>query len=180
MPNGDAKLIDMTTGHRTKAEKAFRKQGEESLKTKTPMREWPEVKEDPVAHKMFQRIRKLLKAIEHDDAIHEAAINRYCQILAECGNFENEIERLELLREKLEEKECRMEFKDYIRAAIDIEKQINTKDKLLQQKRAMLLNIEKENIMTICSQLRAVPKTPPKKGAPGGIEGYRQRRAGNG
>ena len=40
---------------------------------------------------------------------------------------------------------------------------MNACDKLLQQKRKMLLDIEKENIMTIASALRSVPKKAENK-----------------
>lgn len=39
-------------------------------------------------------------------------------------------------------------------------------DKQVQAKRKMLLEIEKENIMTVASALRSVPKKVEKKGNP--------------
>ena len=40
---------------------------------------------------------------------------------------------------------------------------INNIDKIIQSKRKMLLDIEKENIMTIAAALRSIPKNEEKK-----------------
>ena len=41
---------------------------------------------------------------------------------------------------------------------IDLQKNMVNMDKQVQSKRIMLLNIEKENVMTIASALRSIPK----------------------
>lgn len=146
--------------HRTKAELDQRKQAEAALATGTAMKERSEVKNNPIAHKEFVRINKLLKAIKKNDAIYEGIINRYCIILAECKVFEDKIEQLDMdikeLVEQFEDKEIEymayIEYKDRL-----ISKQLLI-DKQVQTKRKMLFDIEKENIMTIASALRSIPK----------------------
>ena len=78
--------------HRTKAELKQREQGEKALATGTALKERPEVKSNPVAHKEFIRLNKLLKSIEKNDAIYESVINRYCMLQAECFDFEEKRE----------------------------------------------------------------------------------------
>ena len=47
-----------------------------------------------------------------------------------------------------------------------MQKNLSSLDKQVQTKRKMLLDIEKENIMTIASALRSVPKKVEKKDNP--------------
>ncbi len=151
--------------HRTKAELEKRKKGEESLSTGTALKERPEVKDNPLAHKEFLRINKLLKNIEKNDAIYEPVINRYCILQAECFNLEDKREKIYKQAQKLEEKlyafEGEIAFEDLRGAINDIAKIYGTMvalDKQVQGKRKMLLDIEKENIMTIAAALRSIPK----------------------
>lgn len=151
--------------HRTKSELKQRQQGEESLATGVALRERPEVKSNPVAHKEFKRLNELLSTIGKNDAIYEGIINRYCTILSECKGYEDKIQQIDKdivdLTERFEDRE--MEYVEYIEFKDGlISKQISI-DKQIQTKRKMLLDIEKENIMTIAAALRSIPKTPEKK-----------------
>lgn len=157
--------------HRTKKELAAREKGEKALATGVAIRERPEVKNDPIAHKEFLRVNRLLKNIEKNDAIYEAVINRYCLIYAETIEFEDKknklyglIEKLESQFEKsteyLEQEELAKETRKFTRAISDLVASIVDLDKQLQPKRKMLLDIEKENVMTIASALRTIPKKP--------------------
>lgn len=160
--------------HRTKAELDLRKQGEEELLTGVSLKETATTKKNPVAHKEFTRINKLLKSINKNDAIYEAVINRYCILFAECQGAE-------ILRE-----DCynmMVELKEGFNAALeDLAGQERTEqlilfsrefakmqvslvnmDRDLQSKRKMLLDMEKENIMTIASALRSIPKKVTEK-----------------
>lgn len=159
-----SKPLALVKGHRTQAEKEIRKQAEESLLTGRAMAEWKTVKDDAIAHRHFLRISKLFKTIDKNDALHESVINRYCSILAECERFGEEDLRLRLLIDKLDDNQDRMEFVDYVKALMELNKQIQKNASLLQTKRKMLLDIEKENIMTIASQLRSIPKKPTEEG----------------
>lgn len=160
-----SKPIALVKGHRTKAEIETRKKAENSLVTNKKMKEWTETKDDPVAHKHFLKINRLFKAIEKNDALNEPTINRYCLMLSECQKYEEEDKRLKRLMDELEEnwEEKNMEFDQYIKTTLKINKQIQANDRLLMSKRRMLLDIEKESIMTIASQLRSIPKKPEEK-----------------
>lgn len=167
-------LINEGKSHRTKAELKQREEAEKALVTGEKLKERKEVKENPVAHKEFKRISKLLKNIEKNDALYEPIINRYCQLQAECKDFEEKREQvfksmldLESSKEDFEKND---DIKSYYKMILDMQKNMVNIDKQVQSKRIMLLNIEKENIMTIASALRSIPKkvdeesTDPLKG----------------
>ncbi len=150
--------------HRTKAELSQRKKAEAALSTGTALKERPDTKANPVAHKEFRRLDKLLKAIGKNDAIYEAIINRYCMLQAECKDFEEKQESFYRdLQELTEDKERlvdgeEMSLSAYYKEKNRMHQQIIALDRQVQSKRKMLLDIEKENIMTIASALRSIPK----------------------
>lgn len=155
-------LVSEGKSHRTKKELEQRKKAEEALASGVAFKERQEVKDNPVAHKEFIRLKKLLKNIEKNDALYEPVINRYCLLQAEC-------EELVEKREKIYQRLCEMEndrdhfekedkISTYYKLINDMEKNLVNMDKQVQSKRIMLLNIEKENIMTIAAALRSIPK----------------------
>lgn len=157
--------------HRTKKELKLREQGEKALSTGTALKVRSEVKKNKIANKEFKRINELLKKIEKNDAIYEAVINRYCLIYAECIDFEDKKNKLYELVEKLEnqfeeskeyleQEDLAKETRRFAKSISEIMGSIVDLDKQLQPKRKMLLEIEKENIMTIASALRVIPKKP--------------------
>ncbi len=176
MADPTPKPIELVQGHRTKAEIRQRSKEEKALMTGMAFKEWPEVRENKIAHKQFTRLRRLYRSIDKDDAIFETVLNRYCIMLAECADYESEYQRLHAIAEKLEDTESELEFKDYINAVIEVNKQLQANDKLLQNKRKMLLDIEKENVMTLVSAMRSIPKKPVSKEKLSGIAAYRQKR----
>lgn len=150
--------------HRTKAELAQRKNEEQALLTGQKLKESREVKENPMAHKEFRRVIKLLETIQKNDAIYEQSINRYCLMIAECAEINEK--RAEMWKDIkiLEEHQSEFEdVKEYFDLLISLQKNAMALDKQLQSKRSMLLSLEKENAMTIASALRSIPKTPEKK-----------------
>lgn len=175
--------------HRTKQELAQREKAENALASGKEFKERKEVKENPVAHKEFLRLKALLKGIKKNDALYEPIINRYCLIQAEV--LELEQRRLflsKLVREQQKEHEAISVQWDEVIKQIDdargkaeilekrtrelsrcakdilcISSEEDEIDKLIQRKRAMLFNIEKENIMTIASALRTIPKNVTEK-----------------
>lgn len=160
MPGRNTKPIALVQGHRTKAEIAQRKKAEKELLTGVTLKEWKEVKENPVSHKEFLRIKKLLRQINHDDDLYSAMINTHCKLKAEeyefevrKSNFENTIEELETLRANEE-----IGGLDYIKTKASLQGHILACDKAIMNKRKMMLSISKENIMTIQSALRSIPK----------------------
>lgn len=172
-------LTTENKSHRTKAELKMREEGEKALSTEIELKERKEVKQNKVAHKEFKRIEKLLKNIGKNDAIYEAVINRYCLLQAECTNLEKERAELYVLIYELKEEQKSIteqlvedygdvsEICDYrLEYAKQIAKMMSTMstiDKQIDSKRKMLLDIEKENVMTIASALRCVPKKEDKE-----------------
>ena len=152
--------------HRTKAELKLREEGEKALATGVALKERPEVKNNPVAHKEFLRLNKLLKAIGKNDAIYEAVINRYCQLQGECAYYENTIMNLRQDLEELKENRHSMDVTEYYKLKNDIEKLIDSKDRQLQTKRKMLFDIERDNCLTIAAALRSIPKKAEKNENP--------------
>ena len=51
-------------------------------------------------------------------------------------------------------------MKEYTQLLCNMQKNILDLDKQIQAKRKMMLEIEKENVMTIASALRSIPKKP--------------------
>lgn len=152
--------------HRTKKEISQREKAEESLLTGKKLAESKEVKENSLAHKEFLRISKLLKKIEKDDDLYGSAINRYCLILAECKEFEEKREYIYNSQKELENHLGEIEYSDYLKLQIALSKQLISYDRQVQSKRKMLLDIEKENVMTIAASLRSIPKKTEKKSNP--------------
>lgn len=158
--------------HRTKAELKQRKEAEEALTSGNILKEKTEVRKNGKAHKEFLRINKLLKDIQKNDALYENIINRYCMILAECEEYEEkqqsfyrDLEELTKSKEHLIDSE-EMSQGSYFRMKLNMQKSILSLDKQLQAKRKMLLDIEKENIFTIASALRSIPKKQEKTSNP--------------
>ena len=166
--------------HRTKAELKAREESENQLLTGVPLKAWPEVRQNKIANKEFNRLKKLLKIINHNDALHEAIINRYCILVAECKQAEETISQLrddmgELARMK---NEGRIEYVDYLNQRGALQDRMIAWDKKIMDKRKMLLQIEKESVMTILSALRAVPKKAPEKKKSPMADYLRRKREG--
>lgn len=164
------KLLKMEgKSNKTKAELKQRKQAEEAVLTGAVLRERPEVKDNPIAHKEFLRVKKLLRTVEKDDDIYGPVINRYCLLQAECIEFEQKkielqhtinnikIEHEEIINE-LDAAQKLTYMLEYTKSIDRISRSIINIDKQIQTKRRMLFDIEKENIMTIAAALRSIPK----------------------
>jgi hypothetical protein len=158
--------------HRTKQELKVREEGEKSLATGLVLNERSEVANNSVAHAEFIRLNGLLTNIGKNDAIYEIIINRYCLMVAECSDLEDKRERIYqsagTLEKALEEARFKEEVKysevrSAARAVADIYATMIECDRQVQAKRKMLLDIEKENIMTIAAALRSIPKKPENK-----------------
>jgi len=170
MPGGrPPKPIQLVQGHRTKAEKEIRAKAEKELLTGVSLKEWPEVRANPVSHKEFSRIKKLLRSIGQDDDLYGAVINTHCKLKAEESQIlevkDKFIKTLDELEEKVAAEE--MPWSDYMKLKVKIQGQILSCDKAIMQKRKLMLDISKENIMTIQSALRSIPKKEqPKQESP--------------
>ena len=169
MADGRPKPLCLVKGHRTKAEKQARELGEKSILTGATIRENPEVRRNPIAHKEFTRIKKLLRAISKDDDLSGNIINLHCLLVAECEQIEKTkqmfIDNLEKFEDKVTDEE--ITFSDEMKIRMGMQKQILDCDKALMIKRKMILDISKENIMTIQSAMRSIPKKElPKQESP--------------
>jgi predicted nuclease with TOPRIM domain len=149
---------------KTKAELEHREKEEEALLTGKSFKAWPEVRGDKTARKEFNRLRGLLKTIEKDDALYEGIINRYCLLHSECFQIEERINRLTDEQDRLTESfdNDNIEAETYHKLQANLGKQILSWDAKLMEKRRMMLQIEKENVMTVLASLRAIPKKPPE------------------
>ncbi len=151
--------------HRTKQELAIRKAAEEASMTGKKITETKDIKEDPVAHQEFVRVRKLLKLIGKDDEIYGAAVRRYCLNKSKLASVDAEV--IHLKDELVELKDSRSGFKDniaeYYRLTTKMEDTITKKEQLAKSYRLEMIDFEKENCMTIKSALRAIPKKPETK-----------------
>lgn len=155
--------------HRTKAELGLREEGEKDLSSDEKMKAKKEIKNNKIAKKEFKRIYDLLANIEKNDALYENVINRYAMLYAECYEFEEKRERFYNDMIKLEEEyqeDDDFTMKEYYTLINNMQKNIIGLDKQIQNKRKMMLDIEKENIMTIASQLRNIPKKTNKEENP--------------
>ena len=148
--------------HKTKAELEKRMRGEAALLTGEAMREWPCTKADPTAHRHFGRIRKLLGAIGKDDALIEAGINRYCVMLSEAADLEKERRSIAARQQMIDGllRDGCINNQAYCTEAKELVGQKLALEKALSVKRKMLMDMEKENVMTIAAGLRSIPKAP--------------------
>jgi predicted nuclease with TOPRIM domain len=176
MPTPPKPYVVLTSekkSHRTKKELKKRQNGEESLATGVALKERSNIKSNTIAHKEFKRINDLLKKIGKNDAIYEPVINRYCSIQAECYELEERREYffnlIETLKDAFEEVCDELDPSEKADKLIEFSKEIArltgglmSIDKMVQTKRKMLLDIEKENIMTIAAALRSIPKQEEK------------------
>lgn len=156
--------------HRTKEELKQREAAEAALATGLPLKVKSEVKNNKAAFKEFKRVSTLLKLIDKNDALVENVINRYCQITAEILDFEVKREEFSHGIEQLQAahdddvaahpniEERALSDMEYFNTLAKMESNLLALDKRIQDKRKMLLDIEKENIMTIAAQLRSIPK----------------------
>ena len=151
--------------HRTNAELEFRQAQEDATMSGEKIKEQPVVRKNKVAHACFLRIRKLLEKIGKADALYEGVINRYAILFAECLEFEEKRERFYESIEKIEREfdaleEDKKKYTEYYKALATMMSQVINCDRQIMAKRKMMLDIEKENVMTIASALRAIPKKP--------------------
>ena len=156
--------------HRTKAELKQREAAESALATGLPLKVRAEVKNNKAAFKEFKRVSMLLETIGKNDALLENVINRYCQITAEILDFEvkraefsHGIAQLQAAHDDDVEAHPNIDERvlsdmNYFNTLAKMESNLLALDKRIQDKRKMLLDIEKENIMTIAAQLRSIPK----------------------
>lgn len=157
-----SKPVSMVQGHRSKAELTVRENAEADLLTGEGWREYPEVKNNMVAHKFFKRLTDLYSRIDKNDAMIEPIINRYCLIQAECADFEAKRSQFSANLDSLIDNDT-LEDKDKFKLESEMQKSIIAVDSAIQAKRRMLLDIERETLMTLKAQLASIPKKKEEK-----------------
>ena len=110
------------------------------------------MRSDPVAMKEFRRVRDLLNTIGKNDALYSAQMNRYCLLVSE-------IRQLEERKKKMEK---HADAADNPKDAAALYKLIAGCDRDIMSIRRMMMNIERENVMTVAAALRSIPKKPDK------------------
>ena len=167
-PSKPAAVIEAEgRSHRTKAELECRKAAEEAVLSHEPLFERVEVRRNKLAHAEFKRVSKLMDAIGKNDALYSSGLNTYCLLYAEIAELEDEKGYVQRLIDDISEAIEKINDAD---ALVQLSK---TVDKLLakklsvgttiDQKRRLMLAIDKENVMTVSAALRSIPKTPEKE-----------------
>lgn len=158
--------------HRSKAELEARRKAEAALATGVTFKERKSVREDPVAHREFLRVKKLLAKIEKNDALFEGIINRYCEIVSEIEQLKEERARMVGIIEKADDamdsiaQPDAQSLSQFMAAMARYQQQLKGVDSTIENKRKMLLTIEKETCMTVSAQLRTIPKQEEKPSNP--------------
>lgn len=157
------KPIALISKHLDKETKEYRVAEEGSLLSGEIWCEYPEVKKNSVAHRFFERLSDLYCRIDKNDAMTEPIINRYCLLQAECTDFEK---KREMFNDNLAAlmDDDRLDAGEKFKLEASMQKSIIAADQQVMAKRRMLLDIEKETLMTLKSQLASIPK--PQKEEP--------------
>ena len=153
--------------HRTKAELECRKAAEDAMLSHEPLFERAEVRRNELAHAEFERVARLMDAIGKNDALYSSGLNTYCLLYAEIAELEEEKGRIRAMIDKLSDKaEAVCEAEELVQAMKVIEKMLGkvlSVGTTIDQKRRLMLAIDKENVMTVSAALRSIPKTPEKE-----------------
>ena len=170
------KRLQLLQGNLTKRQIETREKGEKSLSVDAKMKKSKMVREDKEASKHFNRVVKMLGAVEMADGLCENVINRYCLLLAKMERLEQETERTHAAMDELAERKGEMDFPDYMKALTNLMKSATAGERLGAKVRDQLLAIERENLMTLQGKLRAVPKKAEKPAEEeSGLAAYRNR-----
>jgi len=177
-----SKPLALVEGHRTNDELKTRRDAEKALITGTQIKMKFTAKENPSAAKEFKRITNLLSKIGKNDDLYGEIINIYCILVSECKTIIETKERFEKTLDDFEDKadDEGIEFSEKIRMRIKLQDQILSCDKQLMAKRKMILDISKENVMTVQSALRSIPKKPEEKKKSGMAAFMEHRQSGDG
>ena len=84
------KSAKMTTWHVTKSEREHREKAEKALTSDGVLTEWKRTGTPRGHNWYFKRVKKLFAEVGEDSDMYSAVINRYCELLEECGRLEIE------------------------------------------------------------------------------------------
>lgn len=181
-----SKPVALVEGHRTKDELKIRRNAEAAMLTGAPMKMQFKKSEHKIAAKEFRRVKALLASIGKDDALYERIINMHCLLVEECEQIREVRDQFIASKEELQRdfeagktddiNGDGLSTAEYYRLLAKLSDNIINCDKQLMSKRKMLFEIDKENIMTIQSALRSVPKKPEEK-KKSGMAAFMEHRA---
>jgi len=160
-----SKPLALVQGHVTKKQKEVRAKAEAQMMTGATLLEWSDIKSDPVAHKEYMRLKRLLKAISYDDDLWGTMINTLAKLKSEEASMVVQRDRLFADAETLHDMYLagEIDYLEYTDRRIKLLDRANTLDGKIMAKRKMTLDISKENVMTIQGALRSIPKKPEEK-----------------
>lgn len=153
---------------KTKSEIEHREKMEQAVYTGINFRESPSVKSDPVAHKEFLRLRKLYKHIQFVDGLDQEAINRYCLMVSQEKQLQNQFDTIIKEIEKTDGLMRKLELYEFMNKA-------TTK---LNQTRDAILKLEDRLFLNPAGRLRAIPKKPQEKPKKSQMAQFIKKRAG--
>ena len=142
--------------HMTKKERELREQAEAALASQKTLTYWGDTTEPKNHAWYFQHVKELLAEIGEDDAFYTGVINRYCDLLVECDQIKQEISLSAAKCDELEQRRPEMPYHEWLKLYAELMREENQLHKMIDRKRNMLLAIEKENMMTVLSKMRAV------------------------
>lgn len=158
--------------HKTKSELKARAEAEAELLSGERLSERQEVKDNKIAHAEFLRVSKLMKAIGKDDALYSSGINTYCMLYSEINELGKNMQQLDLtaglLKESFEglidnREVCPDDIISFEKSYTRLVSQRISLCSMIDKKRKMMLDIDKEYCMTLSAALRSIPKQPEKK-----------------
>jgi len=183
------KPLALIEGHRTKSELEVRRDAELAMLTGEPMQRLFVAKDHPKAAKEFERLKSLLGRIGKDDDLYSRMVNTHCLLVEECDQIQGIRDQFIASKEELkadyrndalgDPESGGIKASEYYRLLAKLSDNIINCDKQLMVKRKMMLDIDKENILTVQSALRSIPKKPEEKKGKTGVEKFMaNRRAG--
>lgn len=171
------KNLSLIEGHLTKEQIKARQEAETALAGGLRFEMNRAVKKDRVAKKYFLRLTEIYEDIGLTDAAFENVLNRYCLMLSEHDGLRTLLAEARAALELLQKNMDSMEPDVYLEKLQKLTEQVLGLEIALRKKRDQLLAIEKENLLTAQSKIRAVPKKKAEK-KPTGIAAYRAARGG--
>lgn len=171
------KSLQLIEGHLTKEQIAERRAAEAALAGGLKFQISREVKRDRVAKKYFLRLKEIYEDLGITDAAFENVLNRYCVMLSEHDGMRALLAEANAAIEDIKKMRGTLDAEVYAQRLQGLTETILNLAIEIRKKRDQLLAIEKENLLTAQSKIRAVPKKKAEK-KPTGIAAYRAARGG--
>lgn len=173
------KSLQLIEGHLTKAQIAERREAEAALAGGLKFAMSRAVKKDKLARKYWTRLAEIFADIGMEDAALENVLNRYCLMLSEHDGLLALLAEARAALDALEKMRNAMPPEVWLEKLQKQTEQVLGLETAIRKKRDQLLAVEKENLLTAQSKIRAVPKKKAEK-KPTGIAAYRARMQAGG